>query len=351
MRIARFAFVLALAGIASVPPNTAAACAVPQFVRNPALAVVVETWLEDRSHPLIGAVVEDGKRLPAWVPRGNTCSGPVALMLPLLVGTRTSPDVVLLGEVHDNPQHHQYRAAWFGQVQPSLVFEHIRADQQPALDAFEASRRAGHSATAADLFRLLEWDKSGWPDQKIYEPLFAAAIAAKLPILPGDPPRGKVREVARGGLAVLAPDDRARLKLDNPIPQPLTDALAAELKGSHCGLLPDSAIPGLALAQRYRDAHLADAVLKAAAQHGSAILIAGNGHVRTDRGVPWQIRQRAPEKKVVSVMLIEVEDGNTDPEAYVPRGPDGAPAADYIVFTPRAERPDPCEAMRKSHGR
>ena len=62
--------------------------------------------------------------------------------------------------------------------------------------------------------------------------------------------------------------------------------------------------------------------------------------------MPWYVRQRAPEKKVVSVMFVEVEDGTTDPEAYVPRDPDGKPAADFLVFTPRAERGDPCEKMR-----
>ena len=43
-----------------------------------------------------------------------------------------------------------------------------------------------------------------------------------------------------------------------------------------------------------------------------------------------------------TVMLIEVEDGKTEAEAYVPRQPDGRSAADYIIFTPRAQRPDSC---------
>ena len=126
----------------------------------------------------------------------------------------------------------------------------------------------------------------------------------------------------------------------------LQDALLTELEESHCGMMPKTAFGNMAFAQRYRDAHLADAVLKAAEKQGSAILLAGNGHVRTDRGVPAYLRQRAPDRKVVSVMLIEVEDGKTDPQAYVPRDPDGKPVADYIVLTPRQQRPDPCEAMR-----
>ena len=65
------------------------------------------------------------------------------------------------------------------------------------------------------------------------------------------------------------------------------------------------------------------------------------------RGVPWYIRERAPEKKVVTVMFIEVEDGNGEEQSYVPLDPDGGPAADFVVFTPRTERGGPCEKMRK----
>jgi len=92
---------------------------------------------------------------------------------------------------------------------------------------------------------------------------------------------------------------------------------------------------------------MADVLLDMVQRHGSAILIAGNGHVRADRGVPWHLRQRARETPVTTVLLMEVEDGQTEPADYVPRGPDGRPAADHVIFTPRAERADPCEALRK----
>lgn len=263
--------------------------------------------------------------------------------------------VVLLGEVHDNAHHHSLRGLLIDFVaakpRPAMVFEHIRADQHVALEQFaKLEGQIGRPATAGDLFRLLEWDKSGWPDQKIYEPLLSAGVAAQLPILPGDPPKGKVREVSRAGFDAIAPDARARMKLDTPLPSPMANALTVELKDNHCGMLPDSALPGLSRAQQYRDAHLADALLKAADTYGSAILLTGNGHARNDRGVPWHVRQRAPGKGVLSVLLLEVENGNSDLDSHVPRAPDGQPAADYILFTPRAERPDPCAEMRRSFG-
>ena len=264
--------------------------------------------------------------------------------------------MLLLGEVHDNPVHHQVRAwlienRWsriIGDRPPTrilgVVFEQIRTDQEPALDQFKALAEAG-SGTADDLLRLLEWDKSGWPPSAIYKPLFEAVVVARLPIFAGNLPNDRVRAVARGGS--IGPEDRARLELDKPMPANLAEALNRELADGHCGMLPPEAIGGMAAAQRYRDAQMADALLSAEQRHGAAILIAGNGHVRKDRGVPWHIRERAPKAWVTTVVLVEVKEGKTDPELYVPRDPEGKPAADLMIFTPRAEREDPCEAMHK----
>jgi hypothetical protein len=50
-------------------------------------------------------------------------------------------------------------------------------------------------------------------------------------------------------------------------------------------------------------------------------------------------------------MLLEVEKGAKAPEDLTPTGPGGMPAADYVWFTPRAEREDPCEELRKRFGK
>jgi len=313
-------------------------------------------WVEEvrKQHPLAGSAY-NAKRQTLIASRPGKDDGP-----------HLPPGIVLLGEVHDNPTHHQLRAwliALAARKQrewlPAVVFEQIRADQQPALERFKALVEAG-GGTTDELFTLLEWDKSGWPPAQIYKPLFEAVLASKLPIHAGEPPKGQVRSIARGGLTSLPPEERLRLRLDERMPAPLCDALHKKLADGHCGLLPADAIEGMAAAQRYRDAHLADALLSAVELYrdplnswkmttppAQAILIAGNGHVRSDRGVPWHLRLRSPGKLVTIWMMVEVEEGKTDPEAYVPRDPEGKPAADILIFTPRAERADPCEAMRK----
>lgn len=256
--------------------------------------------------------------------------------------------VLIVGEIHDNPYHHAFRAALLkGVGQRALVFEQLRTDKQAALDAFsELQKTTPEQATLAEFKRLTDWETSGW-QQYAYDPLLQTAVDAKLLLYAGDVPRAEMMKVAKEGGSALTAADKARLKLDVPLGDRIDAASLDEIYDAHCKMMPKEALAGMAFAQRYRDATLADTVLKAAERHGSAILLAGNGHARSDRGVPWYIRQRAPDKKVVSVLLVEVADGEADPEAYVPRDPDSKAAADYIIFTPKAERGDPCEKMRK----
>jgi uncharacterized iron-regulated protein len=254
-------------------------------------------------------------------------------------------EIVILGEAHDNPHHHQLRAGLL--TKPAIAMEQLRADQNAGLATFTAYRaKSARPATIADFKTKVDWESGGW-NQYPYDPLLEAILKLSLPIYAGDPPRDTIRKIAKEGLGVLSADDQKRLALDQPLGEKLDAVSAEEIEASHCGMLPKSAIPKMALAQRYRDAHLADATLQAAADHGQAVLLTGNNHARTDRGVPWYIRARTPGKKVVSVVLVEVEEGKTDPEAYVPRDPDGRPAADYLIFTPSITRDDPCKAFGK----
>jgi uncharacterized iron-regulated protein len=254
-------------------------------------------------------------------------------------------DILILGEAHDNPHHHTLRAGLLSA--PAIVMEQLRADQESGVAAFnEFNAVPDRAATLEDLKSKVGWAKGGW-DKYPYDPLLAALVATRAQIYAGDPPRNVIRKAAKEGNSALPEADRMRLALDVPLGPELDAASADEIEASHCGMLPKTAIPGMAFAQRYRDAHLADATLQAATRHGQAILLTGNNHARTDRGVPWYLRARAPEKTVVSVVFVEVEDGKWDPEGYVPRGPDGKAAADFLVFTPTIARDDPCKAFGK----
>jgi uncharacterized iron-regulated protein len=254
-------------------------------------------------------------------------------------------DVLLFGEVHDNRWHHAVRAYAMGQFEKptTLIFEHFRADQAAALAPFNTGDLLSPTrGSAADLFKALDWDNSGWPDKVMFEPLFEAALRSGAKIAHGDPLRSVVRDVAKRGLAALPAEEVARLKLDQPFPPAMQDALLTELEASHCGLMPKTAFTNMAIAQRYRDAYLAAQVL-AAHETGQretgrrVILFAGNGHVR-DSGVPYALSLMKPDVKPAAIQFLEVEDGKNDPRDYLETG--------IAFFTPRAARKDPCEDMR-----
>lgn len=324
-----------------------AACPGPAIELSPA-----EQWDAKRgAHPLVGTIMKGTEPLATGT--ADTCAaGSVEHLRRALSAHLEDGGIVLLGEVHDNGAQHALRAALLDAIvsdlaaskisPPALVFEHLRTDQAAALDAQREPTIAG----ARDLLERLDWKNSGWPAEELFLPIFEVAVTHALPMLPGHPTRAEVRDVARRGLDALSADARSRLGLDVPLPNALQNALLDELEASHCGLMPRTAFTNMALAQRYRDAHMSAALLEAAKAHGSAILFAGNGHVRSDRAVPWDLARMAPERMVLTVMLVEVSDGRTDAASYLERDPQGTPAADFTVLTPRTARPDPCEAMR-----
>jgi uncharacterized iron-regulated protein len=308
-----------------------------------------------QAHPLIGQVF-NGEQ-PITVASDACTRTPLQQLIVEVWGAIRGGGIVLLGEVHDNPEQHAVRGDILRPrldtmvptkgLRPAAVFEHIRTSQQAGLDSFyRHAARNRRLRRAPDLLREIDWEKTGWPAAEIFYPLFDAALRAKQPIYPGNAVRERMRQLVRGQTEPTD-EEAASLKLAQALPQPLLDTLASELEGSHCGMLPPTAIPGMSLAQRYTDAHLAETLVKAAGKHGGAFLLAGNGHVRTDRGVPWYVRQLAPERRVIAVMFLEVEEGKNDAAAYLTRAPDGTVAADYVMFTPRHERPDPCEKMRQ----
>lgn len=257
--------------------------------------------------------------------------------------------VVLLGEVHDNADHHSLRAALITDVavegvRPALVVEHVRADQEAAL---ATARQAG----AIDaFFEALDWQASGWQPTAAFAPLYETALRLRLPIIAGNVARDRLRAVAKKGDSALEPREATRLHLNEPLAFDLQANLLDELEASHCGLMPREAFGAMAVAQRYRDGHLADALVRASKESGTAILLAGNGHVRADRGVPWYVERMAPGTPVLVVMFVEVEAGRDEARLYADLA-SGGRIADFVVFTPRATRPDPCETMRKSYGK
>jgi uncharacterized iron-regulated protein len=236
---------------------------------------------------------------------------------------------VLLGEVHDNPIQHRMRA--------TLLTE-LLADGRPTTVVFEQMGRAEDAAIAAaprdaeaiaDAGRL---DRKGW-GWPLHKPLFEAAIAASARVAGGNLEAPQVRAIVREGLPAVPADLRPLLEGPGWSARQ-QQALEREIDAGHCHALPAAQWPAMALAQRARDAALAQALLSATAAGGRAVLIAGNGHVRRDLGVPHYLRAAGvPAAQIVAIGYLE-EDERDAPY-------------DLVRITSSVPRDDPCAAFAR----
>jgi len=306
-----------LAGCSAAPVPSPSAAAPPAAAGGP--------WQSklDAQSPLVGRL---------WDPQARAFVSEEALL-----ERACAADYVLLGEKHDNPDHHRLQARVLQGLigrKPAVVFEMIDLAQQEALDA----HLRDHPGDAAGLGAALSWEKRGWPAWPLYQPIAGVALGAGLRLLGGNVSTAQARAVVKEGLESLGAEQVARWGLNTPLPEALRAALEEELRRSHCGHLPERILPGMADAQRVRDAAMADQLLSAP---GPAVLIAGAGHTRTDRGVPWYLRARRPGVRVVSVAFREVQAGQQEPPA-----PEEA-THDLLWFTPRLDDDDPCARMAR----
>lgn len=236
-------------------------------------------------------------------------------------------DVLILGEVHDNPVHHLHQAAAVLATKPAaLVFEMFGPD---AALAVTPEMRDDPAALA----RALDWDASGWPDFSIYEPIFAAAPDAAL--FGGALPRDDVRRAVEDGAAAVLGGAGAIFGLDEALDSEEQEIRNAGQIAAHCDAIPAEVAPGMVEAQRARDAGLARAVIAALAETGGPVaVITGNGHARTDWGLPRMLARARPDLSVLTIGQFEAQ-------------PEGDTPYDLWLVTDPVDRPDPCEAFRR----
>jgi len=263
-----------------------------------------------------------------------------------LVTAMGKHDFALLGEKHDNADHHQIQAWLVGQLlkqgrKMAVAFEMFTTEQAEVLQAFQESG----SCKASDFGPLTQWEKSGWPDWSYYAPIAQHALDANIPILAANMTRDQAMTMARQNKSFLSDKDQHRMGLDKPFPRDLTEFKALELIRSHCNMMPENMIEPMLLAQTTRDAVMADVMIEAANTPGldGTILIAGAGHTRKYWAVPWHLTQRIPDKSVLSLGILEVDENLLSVDDYSDEFDTGSVPFDYIWFTPRVDMEDPCE--------
>ncbi|TIH07362.1 ChaN family lipoprotein [Pseudomonas leptonychotis] len=271
--------------------------------------------------------------LPAWQSPAGLQHPELGQIVELRTGVLLTPEQllarlaaapkVLVGERHDNPDHHALqlwllRALATQRLQGSLLLEMLTPDQQVKVDQVRASIAAGQAPQ--DMLDALAW-QPGWA-WSLYGPLVQHALRQPYPLLAANLERREIMQI----YAQVPP-----LQGQASTAPPVREALLKQIRQSHCNLLPESQLPAMLAVQQQRDRRMAEALLAAPEP---SLLFAGAFHVRRELGVPLHLQDLGAAKGVHVLILAEAGSQVA------------AEAADFVWYTPAQPEQDHCAKLR-----
>lgn len=238
--------------------------------------------------------------------------------VPALLDRVLPTPVLLLGEQHDAAEHQA--------LQRDVVLALARRNQLGALvmEMIEQGRSTQGLPSDADEARVREalgWtDQSGWP-WPVYGPVVMAAVRSGVPVIGGNLPRAQMRGTM------------GQAELDGLVSERVLQRQRDGIRESHCGLLPESQIAPMTRIQLARDRSMAQTAAQAVIPGKTVVLVAGNGHVREDLGVPLHLPSSVGHKVVMA-------------QAGAPKDA-SAPPADAVWQTPALPPRDHCAELKQ----
>jgi len=268
--------------------------------------------------------------LPAWQSSEGRADAELGHIIDLASGQAISPEQlvqrlagaprVLVGEKHDNPDHHTLqlwllRALQGQRVQGSLLLEMLQPEQQALVDKVQGQ------PLPADLPKALAWQE-GW-DWQLYGPIVREALQQRVPLLAANLSPGEMRQAYR------QPASLTGARSDAPA---VKAALLEQVRAGHCGMLPESQLPAMLAVQQQRDRRMAERLLSAPQP---ALLFAGAYHVRKDLGIPLHLADLGASGESKVLLLAEVGEQVEPGEA------------DYVWYTAATPAQDYCAQFRQ----
>ncbi|SDH56811.1 Uncharacterized iron-regulated protein [Pseudomonas flavescens] len=226
---------------------------------------------------------------------------------------------VLVGEQHDNPDHHALqlwllRALQAHREQGSLLLEMLASGQQHLAD--EVARQMKEGKRVDDLPKALDWS-NGWP-WTLYGPVVRHGLAQDYGLRAANLDRAEVMAIYREQPVLPGHASTATA---------VREQLLAQIRESHCDKLPVSQLPAMLAVQQQRDRRMAERLLAAPPP---AMLFAGAFHVRRDLGVPLHLKDLGAPATEQVLILSEVGKPVT------------AKQADYVWYTAALPAEDHC---------
>ena len=246
---------------------------------------------------------------------------------------------LLLGEKHDNPDHHALQLRALDHVLQTdnvsaVSFEMMSSEQQPLLLDLSLSPQS----SLEQINEYLQWDDGGW-NWDYYGPLLYRVIQADVLINAANISNEEMMQVYGAPTAA---------EIEGVLDAQTMVALEKDIDDSHCGMLPESQFSAMVRVQQARDFAMASSLALDTEQQ-LQVLVAGNYHIRRDLGVPNYLLNRQPsleESQIVSLAFMEVDQASNDPADYLQQF-GSVKAYDYIWFTPAVSDEDYCASLRQ----
>lgn len=247
-----------------------------------------------------------------------------------LMSRLLSASVVIVGERHDNPDHHRLERWLITQLARrgslgGVAMEMLDDSQQPRLEARSAAEWL--TLSDAELRDAVQWNP-GW-DWQAYGPTLRVVLEQGLVPRAANLNQEAIRDIVA---ANQAPE----------LPRAVMATQRQALIEGHCNLLPEHMLDGMLAAQVARDRAMAAAV---DALPATGLVLCGSGHARRDIGVALH-----SHREPLSLGLVELPAGQDDWRSVLPDSVDDQPPYDLAWFTLPAARGDRCAELREHFG-
>ena len=250
-----------------------------------------------------------------------------------LIAAIHDADIILLGEIHDNVFQHRARADLISRVQSkefAIVSEHLVSGSEIA-----------YSGRLLEDLEIIGFNKKAW-SWPVHEVLYKKFEEFSLPVFGGNLSEKDINNIY-AGRRLSQSDTLTPIVKRSALDNQSKDKLLNDLVVGHCGVVEEDFLSFMFKVQRLRDASLAYIASKVA----PAIVIAGNGHVRRDYGVPQILKKMDPTSNIVSVAFLEIDKLSEMTENNLIKKLFKDADTDYIWLTEAVSRvDDPCEQLR-----
>lgn len=231
-----------------------------------------------------------------------------------LVKEASGADVVLFGELHDNPIAHwlqlELTRALYEKKKDKLVLgaEMFESDNQLLIDEYLAGEVSERS---------FEREARLWSNYRTdYKPLMTLAKEKGLRFVASNIPRRYASKVATEGLSSLEKLGAASKAYIAPLPVEVDSTLPGYHALLSMGMGPHGSGENFMCAQAIKDATMAHFILENLGKKQTLIHYNGAYHSNNFEGINWYLKQKKPSIKIVTISCVEsAEVGVLDDES------------------------------------